>query len=435
MKRILSVLLCVLLGLAFAAPVLAMEDNSYIITNPYEDVAWAEWDAYKANLHTHTTFSDGEDDLKSMAEEYYAQGYDVIANTDHGVVSKPWDKAASSVFPMNLQNIFNSHDVLSSARMREMNEGEGRGGRGMLQVPLGIEMNAATVYKNHVVGLYAGWGQGWIGYSADYRTCIAGTQRRGGISWIAHPGDYIKSESNPAAAKDPANVNFYADILRDYESCLGIEIYNGSDGPTRQDRVLWDQLLMRLTPEGRQVWAFAVDDSHNVGDIGRTAQMLFMPENTTENVRTCLESGAFLACSRRDRVRLADFTGPSDQPFPGVTSIDITGDMITLTVTDAYRVEWIADGEIICYKDVSGTGVSSIELGDYEDVITCYVRAQVLGEGGITATQAFGVDKGDNYSHPDDSLQGWDRIKWYANLYLTRNVFGFLVETVMGLFN
>ena len=404
------------------------QEDSYVITNPYKDVIWNgdnAWGAYKGNLHTHTTFSDGTEDLKSMAEEYYNQGYDVIANTDHGVVSKPWNQKPQTVFPLNVISIGKPNDVLSAERMQEIIGGVGRDGRGMIQVPLGIELQAATVYKSHVVGLYGGWGQNWIGFSTDYRIPIAGTQKSGGVSIIAHPGDWLKSESNPAAAKDPANVNFFADILRDYESCLGIEIYNGSDGVTRQDRVLWDQLLMRLMPEKRPVWGFSNDDSHNLGDIGRTAEILFMPSNTADNVRTSIETGAFLACSRRDRIRLPEFTGDKDKPYPGITSIVVEGNTITLEANNYDTIEWIADGEIV------GTGLS-IDLTNPK--ITSYVRAQLIGDGGITATQPFGVDKGDGYKHPNDAPQGMEKIQWTIKLYLTKNVFGWAIENIAKLF-
>jgi len=428
MKRITAVILTLLLALGLGVSALAAQEDSYVIANPYEDVVWSgegAWGAYKGNLHTHTTFSDGTDDLKTMAEEYYAQGYDVLANTDHGVVSKPWDQTPQTVFPLNLVQS-GSKEILTSERVKEINEGIGRpSGRPMLQVPLGIELQAATVYKSHLVGLYGGWGQNYIGSSADYRRSVAGTEKSGGVTFIAHPGDWLKSEHNPAAARDPANVNFFADILRDYKPCLGIEIYNGSDGPTCQDRVLWDQLLMRLSPEKRPVWGFAVDDSHNTNDIGRTATIHFMPSNTADNVRKSIETGAFLACSRRDRIRLPEFVGEKDTPYPGITNIVVEANTITLEADNYTEIEWIADGEIV------GTGLS---IGLTDPKITCYVRAQLIGPGGITATQPFGVDKGDGYRHPDDAPKGIDKFMWTVKLYLTKNVFGWIAENIAKLF-
>jgi hypothetical protein len=328
-----------------------------------------------------------------------------------------------TVPPTDIQNWFGPHELLSTARLQEITEGKDRGGRGMVQVPQGIEMNAATVYKNHVNGLFGGWGQGWWGLDNDFRTPIAGTQRRGGISFINHPGDWIGSSRE--AATDPANVNFFADILRDYPSCLGIEVYNRVDTVTRWDRVLWDRLLMRLIPEGRQVWGFSNDDSHTLTDIGCTGELLYMPANNAENIRACLESGAFLACSRYDRIRLGDEPRDREKPFPSLTNITIADNKITIAVKDTTTIEWIADGE----KVSEGT---TIDLADAR--ITCYVRAQLIGPGGISTTQAFAVDKGDSYKHADDALKGWELTKWYINLYLTKNPVAWIIENVQKLF-
>ena len=38
---------------------------------------------YKANLHCHTTLSDGEFTPQQVKEAYMAQGYSIVAFTDH----------------------------------------------------------------------------------------------------------------------------------------------------------------------------------------------------------------------------------------------------------------------------------------------------------------------------------------------------------------
>ena len=428
MKRIFAAALTLLLALGLGAPALALEEDTYVITNPYKDVVWGTWGAYKANLHTHTTFSDGKDSLKDMVEEYYRQGYDVLANADHGVVSKPWNQRPLTVFPLHVPNWGKSHEILSDARLREITDGvgENRGGRGMIQVPGSNELNAATVFKSHVVGMYSDWGYAWFGLSTDYRTPIRMTEKRGGVSVIAHPGDWLKSAGDADIARDPANVNFFADLLREYDSCLGIEVYNAGDSPTRHDRVLWDQLLMRLMPEGIPVWGFANDDSHYVRDIGRTAEILFMENNTPEDVKNCIKTGAFLACTHRDNPLNID--GDRTKPFPGVTNITVAqdGKSITLAANEYDTITWIADGE-----EVVGSGLT-VDLTDAK--VKSYVRAQLVNADGVTLTQPFGVDKGDGYRHPDDSLKGWAKFKWTVNLYLTKNVFGWIVENIGKLF-
>ena len=92
MKKLVSVLLIVSICISFVLPVSVFAaGTSYDITNPYETVDWDNWNQYKTQLHSHTLYSDGEMDIKDVVEEYYAQGYDILAITDHGVVNKGWN--------------------------------------------------------------------------------------------------------------------------------------------------------------------------------------------------------------------------------------------------------------------------------------------------------------------------------------------------------
>lgn len=52
--------------------------------NPFE--LPGQW--YKANLHTHTTKSDGDVDLPVRVEQYKSHGYDILAVTDHEKTSE-----------------------------------------------------------------------------------------------------------------------------------------------------------------------------------------------------------------------------------------------------------------------------------------------------------------------------------------------------------
>ncbi|MDR1464416.1 MAG: hypothetical protein LBJ11_03840 [Oscillospiraceae bacterium] len=425
MKRVLLVLLAFCFCAAGLTVAATAAGNAYVIQNPYADVDWETWGTYKANLHVHTTFSDGDYCLRDMVEEYYRRGFDVLGTTDHMVVGRPWDQKPRTVPPFDIQNWGKPHDVLSTNRLQEITEGVGRGGRGMVQVPKGLEMNGVVPMKSHVNGFFAGWGQAFLGVDNDFRTAVAMTEKYGGVSFINHPGDWLHSENDLSVARDPANVNYFADILRDYPSCLGIEIYNDGDYPTRGDRVLWDELLTRLLPEGRQVWGFANDDSHNYNSVDNTSELMFMPKNTVENIRACMETGAFLACSRYDRIRLGDFAGDKNLPFPSVTNITVNqaAGTITLQTTGTDLVEWVADGKVIA------TG-GTIDLAAHAEEMTCYVRAQLIGPGGISATQAFGLDDGTGGKHPDDALHGWAWVKWRVTLMFRKNIFTWLLRAI-----
>ena len=45
-----------------------------------------DWPSYKANLHCHTTCSDGRLTPQQVKDHYKAHGYSVIAFTDHNVL-------------------------------------------------------------------------------------------------------------------------------------------------------------------------------------------------------------------------------------------------------------------------------------------------------------------------------------------------------------
>ena len=53
------------------------------LVNPFE--SGGKW--YKANLHCHTTSSDGEATCEECVEQYRGAGYDVLAITDHGITN------------------------------------------------------------------------------------------------------------------------------------------------------------------------------------------------------------------------------------------------------------------------------------------------------------------------------------------------------------
>ena len=97
----MSVLLCFALLLQAAAlgtTAFAAESDGYTIVSPYKDVVWSgenAWGAYRGNLHSHTTYSDGNIDLDTMVKKYYELGYDFLANADHGVTGVEWNKEPS----------------------------------------------------------------------------------------------------------------------------------------------------------------------------------------------------------------------------------------------------------------------------------------------------------------------------------------------------
>jgi len=53
--------------------------SDYIIDNPYENVDWANFGRYKADLHAHTSRSDGYFSPHVVVDLYHNQGYHIFA--------------------------------------------------------------------------------------------------------------------------------------------------------------------------------------------------------------------------------------------------------------------------------------------------------------------------------------------------------------------
>ena len=201
-KKLIAVSLVVSLLVSLFLPVSAFAGEvSYDITSPYETVDWENWNQYRAQLHTHTLYSDGTVDVKDVVERYYELGYDILAVTDHGVVNKGWNKVPEVKDLIGYNQYINKFEPMSQERYEEITlQGAGRDGRPMLDVPYGIELNALVVRKNHVNGFFVDYGNGILGAEEDYETVIKGNSEAGGITFINHPGDFISANKENGRA-------------------------------------------------------------------------------------------------------------------------------------------------------------------------------------------------------------------------------------------
>ena len=126
---------------------------------------------------------------------------------------------------------------------------------------------------------------------------------------------------------------------------------------------------------------------------------------TNDELRRSMEEGTLFSIARYAQHELgAGFEGVGPVPMVTRVSIDENDNAITLETENADKVVWVANGVEIA------TG-NTIDLNDYEDQITCYVRAYLTGPGGCCFVQPFTiVEEGttlqpvevpDEYLYPD----------------------------------
>ena len=458
---LLSAVMCVPFALLAAArPV------DHVITNPYADVNWETVHAYKTALHTHTNASDGTPTLKQSIGRHVETGFDIVATTDHGTVNYTWETPCPNKLihdglsllgrnegDLEYLGAEGSFDDGTTYAYATAENGDDylttEGGRTVLRLPYGIENNAISV-NAHVNSWFADYCDNSV---TTYEDAVKGVEKAGGVCVINHPGEYTKAryELHTADAYDESNfaysyyINKYAGLIRDYDSCIGIDINSKGDNRTRFERKLWDILLKRFSLNGLNVFAIASSDAHQLSVIDTGFSLLLMDELNSESARKALESGAFFAASHclgnpDELAEIADalmeLYGESDlyhkvsdtvtameekvagiengaydadddigitysvlddagysacPTFPAIDGITVneSKDTISLSTSDALLIRWISDGKLIATQKADGTPFS---LRDYEGELGNYVRAEVFGEGGMLYTQAFLID-------------------------------------------
>lgn len=468
MKKMLCVLLSSILLCSVCGGFLTSASSDYSIVSPYANVVWSgdnAWGAYRGNLHSHTTWSDSDEELPDMVKEYYALGYDFLANSDHAVTGVEWNKKPKLVSPYWYQFLLGKKlSVLTDEEFEAITSGAyNNRGFGMTCITGANELNHLTLSKNHVNGYFLpeNVGNGFAGY---YRTGEAGVEGyvgenevgienalrfvedNGALSHINHPGDVLDSNKHPEVVTDPETIQFYGNLLLKYPSCLGIEVLNEVNSVTRYDRVLWDQLLMHCLPYGRTVIGFSNTDAHSLKNCDSSFGVFMMQENTQQEVKKTMQSGAFFCVSKCHPGNDVYEIGPKEGfdvrdegiPYPMFNSVEVSGHTVTVTAENAGTLQWIANGKVIMTCEV---GAEPIVLNldniagsaDFQ-----YIRAEILGEGGICLTQALVIQDGTaplKFDSKEHSLSLAKRFELFLRGTKFYNIVVEIYRAVMGKIN
>ncbi|MCR5783227.1 MAG: hypothetical protein K6G90_10900 [Clostridia bacterium] len=458
MKKFLSVLLCSLL-ICGTVIVPAFAAGSYAIVSPYADVVWegeGAWNAYKGNLHTHSTVSDAEMDYNEMILDHYRQGFDFLAMTDHGVTGKAWNEEPTHL-PLYIYQYLlgNKTTRLTQEEFDGVTSGsypvDGQPrGYGMTCVTGGNELNALTITKCHVNGMFLPphVGDNYLGYENDHEGAVRLADEAGALSFINHPGDWLHSNRDIGRVSDPENVKYYSDILLKYDSCLGMEVFNERNHVTNYDRILWDNVLMTCLPYGKRVIGFSNNDAHFYSHIDSSYSVFMMPENTVENIKATMQSGAFFCVTRE--LGGNDIIGPatgfdvrySETPYPMFSELSVDGHTVTVRAHDCGTLQWIANGKVIAKEQADGNGeiVYTLDLDGIEGAEDfLYIRCELFGEGGCTLSQALVIDDGtepQKYT-PDDSVKAkagsiWNRIRSLRIFVLIKLIWDEISEKIQS---
>lgn len=426
-KKLTALLLAAIMifpvaGVSASAEETAAEKN-YIIDDPYERVDWDEWNVYKTQLHCHTSASDGFLTIHEFVQLHYDLNYDIVALTDHGTLNYGWNVEPETVPLMRyikkdrtqMADIIPLTDEEYKSYLTGTAESETRTHEnGMIDIPLGIELNMATpVADCHLTGYYAEYGQGLAGVFGDYETPSKGVMEEGGISMLSHVGEYVYTDKDSYNYVGQPVDDYYAEkfakLFIDYQgSSLGMGINSATDAHTRCDRILYDQILQKTIPNGVVPWCNTFADSHNYTSVNDAYTMSLMPELTTDAFRTCLENGEYFSISHYSNgvelngmKEMPDFDEQAvydsesywldNTPMVTKVTVDQENDKITIEGTNFDEITWVSNGNVIRRESNISSGTAALDLhaSDLLDEPYLYVRFYITGDNGICYSQPF----------------------------------------------
>ena len=206
---------------------------------------------YKANLHSHSTLSDGKWTIEEMKENYKAQGYSIIAYTDHHVFLTHNDLADEDFLPLNGYEIDIPEDKPWSNYIKTCH---------FCLIALDRDRTVQNIYHNSV----------YIDKNAD-KVDLA--KDRAPITRRYDP-EFI-SALMKEAREDGFFVTYNHPVwsLESVEECFryhgmhAMEIVNYSSyvtGHEERNSNLYDALLH----SGEDIYCIAADDNHDVYPIG-----------------------------------------------------------------------------------------------------------------------------------------------------------------------
>ena len=336
--------------------------------NPYDGIDWRTVQYFDANLHTHTTYSDGRYDPHQAIDKYHKLDYHILALTDHDrdhhsarpTTLYPWTSLNDIYFEIKDKN-HRRYDTTFAARANEEWQNRNPEQLGMIAVE-GSELSAG-----HHMGSYL---SNYAGANRDEHVSFNEIGERGGLAVFFHPGRYDR------------DAEWYINFYQMYPHVIGQEIYNSVD-QFPMDREKWDHILHYLMPD-RPVWGFANDDTHVTLQFGLNRNIFLLPELTIDNVREAMVTGQmymFIPVERGDR---------SDVQVRGVAS---ERGRIQLSLDgDVTEIQWITHDPATTESNMFHTG-PTLHIDDVPLSAT-FVRAVILSNRGRTYTQPFGIVRG-----------------------------------------
>lgn len=311
---------------------------------------------YKANLHCHTTFSDGSLDPESVKQAYMERGYSVVAFTDH--------------------NVYCNHTELNDENFIAI---------ASIETDINEVGNRRDDYS-HVRTYHLNWYDTRPDYLAEEKAKLTRPEQR-----------YTDVEFLNLYTQKMTEMGFLGcynhpywslqnyDDYKDLKGLWGMEIYNHGcemDGMFGYHPQSFEEMLRT----GQKVYCVSTDDNHNresfednLCDSFGGYIMIGAEEFTYEGIMKALEKGKFYSCVSPD--------GRAEAPK--ITEMSLTGNKLLIRCSPADKIFVKTEGRK-CFRAAALPGKTITEAEFTLDGKEGYIHADIYdGQGRHTNSNAY----------------------------------------------
>lgn len=235
------------------------------------------YNLYSADLHIHTTYSDGTLNVKGRTQEAWRDGLDIIVSSEHMSIRPPKDKElVGQPTPAEVRAKYGNRPSKSVADVTKLGESYG-----MLVIP-GVELTGDARTQGHFNALFTTDNK--TIYDYDGLQAIRNARAQGALIMHNHPGWRHKT-----LERTPFEEQVYAEKLVD-----GVEIMNGFFFyPRAIEEAKSRKWFMAATTDIHSTTA----QTYRINGHLRNMTIVFAKELTLESVRESLEHRRTLAYS------------------------------------------------------------------------------------------------------------------------------------------
>lgn len=275
---------------------------------------------YKANLHTHSTYSDGKLTVEQVKEEYKKRGYSIVAITDHEHLidnSRLDDEEFLTITSceMAVKEIEN----VSTLKKFDMKVAH-------FNFYALDQHNTLTPCYNSVYDHYVNdKNKDLIHYDGEYERKYSVDEINRMIK-IANDSGFIVSYNHPTWSLE--NATQYLN----YDNLFAVEIYNHSctvTGTPNDESVFEDMLRA-----GKKIYCTCCDDAHNYHDFSS-------PHNDSFGGWVCINAEKLEYSEIMNALKNGDFYASTG---PEIFSLELDGDKVRIKTSPCSKICLLTDG-------------------------------------------------------------------------------------------